>query len=173
MRGAAAGDGDLAVPSRLKSIERLASLYRAMNHAEEMSLEQAVATLREAEMRIESQREQLNRSSREGHEALDAGDHARWQIHEAQQEFIEWRFEDLLELRKRRELLMREATESYKASRMQLEQMESLLRDTRSQRDLEQARVDQRESDDRYLSRQRWLAKRGLARDRAKRMNAS
>ena len=68
---------------------------------------------------------------------------------------------------------MREATESYKASRMQLEQMESLLRDTRSQRDLEQARVDQRESDDRYLSRQRWLAKRGLARDRAKRMNAS
>jgi len=147
------------VRKRLKGLERVALVYAAVKHAQALSLEQRAAALHQTELLIAQQREQAARLSAEGRAALDAGDSLDWQMHESEKHFAEWNAGSLLELRARREALMLEAAETYRAGRMQLEQMESVLRELRSKRDLERAHNAQRESDDRFLSRQWWDAR--------------
>jgi hypothetical protein len=146
---------------RLKGLQRIAVVYVAVKHAQSLALEQAAAALREAEERIAEQRAQAERSRVEGKAALDAGEHVDWQMHESQKQFTERNAATLMELRQRRETLMLEAAETYRAGRMQLEQMESVLRDLRSKAELQRAHIAQRESDDRFLSRQWWAAREG------------
>jgi hypothetical protein len=143
----------------------VALVYAAVKHAQALSLEQRAGALREAELLLARQREQTARLNAEGRAALDAGDSLDWQMHESEKHFTEWNAESLFELRARREAQMLEAAETYRAGRMQLEQMESVVRELRSKRDLERAHQAQRESDDRFLSRQWWDARGGYAID--------
>ncbi len=145
--------------SRVEGLQRIALVYRAVKHEQALELERAAAALREAEEMIARQEAQAKRSSIEGKAALDAGDHVDWQMHESQRHFTEWNAAELVGLRERREALMLEAAEAYRAGRMQLEQMESVLRELRSKLEMERAHDAQRESDDRFLSRQWWDAK--------------
>jgi hypothetical protein len=145
--------------SRLKALQRIALAYMAMKHAQALSLEQAAAAVRETESLIERQKTQARRSDVAGREALDAGEHVAWRMHESQKQFTEWNAEGLVGLREQREALMFEAAEVYRAGRMQLEQMESVLRELRSKLDVERAHKAQRESDDRFLSQQWWRAR--------------
>jgi len=146
---------------RLKGLERVAVVYAAVRHAQALSLEQAAAALGEAESLLARQREQAARQGAEGRAALDVGDSADWRMHESEKQFTEWNAGALLDLRARREAALLDAVESYRAGRMQLEQMESVLRELRSKRDRERAHSAQRESDDRFLSRQWWDAHGG------------
>lgn len=141
--------------ARLKALQRIASVYMAVKHAQALSLEQAAAAAREAESLLEGQKMRIRHSQFAGREALDAGEYLTWQMHEAQKQFAAWNARGLVGLRERREASMFEAAEVYRAGRMQLEQMESVLRELRSKLDVERAHKAQRESDDRFLS-QRW-----------------
>lgn len=153
---------------RLRALNRIALVYVAVKHAQALALEQAAASLREAEALIAQQKAQAKRSDVEGRVALDAGDHVNWQMHESQKHFTEWNAEGLIGLRTRREALMIEAAEIYRGGRMQLEQMESVLRELRSKLEMERAHSAQRESDDRFLSRQWWDARHDSAGDTAR-----
>jgi hypothetical protein len=151
--------------TRLQGLQRIAMVYIAVKHAQALALEQAAASLREAETRIAEQRTQARRSSAEGRAALDAGDDIGWRIEESQRRFAEWNAEDLAALRHKREALVAEATEVYRTGRMQLEQMESVLRELRKKHDLDRAHRMQRESDDRFLARQWWDERERLRKD--------
>ena len=148
--------------SRLRNLQRIAGVYRAVQHAQAVELEQAAAALHEAESLIAQQKAQAERSSVAGRAALDVGDHVDWQMHESQKQFTEWNAEGLNELRSRREALMVEAAESYREAKRQLEQMESVLRELRSKLQVERGHAAQRESDDRFLSQRWWNAKSRL-----------
>jgi len=149
------------VQRRLKGLQRVALVYAAVKHAQGLALEQAAGALREAESLVARQRAQAARLHAEGRAALDAGDSLDWKMHESEKHFTEWNADALLQLRARREALMLEAAETYRSGRMQLEQMESVLRELRSKLELERAHNAQRESDDRFLSRQWWDARGG------------
>jgi len=142
--------------SRVQGLQRIALVYMAVKHAQALALEQAAGSLRETETVIAEHRSQAQRSSARGHERLDAGDDAGWRMEESQRQIAEWNTEDLVAQRKKREALLAEATELYRAGRMQLEQMESVLRELRRTQHAESARRTQRESDDRFLARQWW-----------------
>lgn len=158
--------------SRLKGLERIALVYMAVKHAQALSLEQASASLHNAEAMIEQQKAQARRSDAEGRDALRAGDYLGWQMQESQKQFTEWNVEGLIDLGRRREALMLEAAEAYRAGRLQLEQMESVLRDLRLKLDLEHAHDMQRESDDRFLAR-RWWDSRGGSTSKRKTLDAA
>jgi phosphatidate phosphatase PAH1 len=142
--------------SRVQGLQRIALVYMAVKHAQALAVEQAAASLRETETVIAEHRSQAERSSVRGHERLDAGDDVGWRMEESQRQIAEWNTEELIAVRKKREALVVEATELYRAGRMQLEQMESVLRELRKTKHLESARMTQRESDDRFLARQWW-----------------
>jgi len=145
----------------LKGLERVALVYAAVKHAQALSLEQAAAALGEADSLLARQREQTARLSAGGRAALEAGDSLDWRIYESERNFTEWNSDALLNLRARREAAVLEAVETYRAGRMQLEQMESVLRELRAQLETELAHNAQRESDDRFVSRQWWDARGG------------
>jgi len=151
--------------TRLQGLQRIATVYIAVKHAQALALEQAAAALRETETRIAEQWTRARRSSAEGREALNAGDDMGWRIEESQRQFAAWNAEDLAGLRQRREALVAEATEVYRTGRMQLEQMESVLRELRKKQDMDRAHRTQRESDDRFLSRQWWDERERLRKD--------
>lgn len=143
--------------SRWKSLERLAALYQAVEHTRGMALDQATAAVREVEAAIDSHAGLAERLKDDGLQALRAGDQAAWRMDESQRELTEWSAGPLHDLRQRREELMRSAAELYRSSRMQAEQMESVLDGLRGRMALERSRAQQRESDDRFLARQRCL----------------
>lgn len=149
--------------TRLQGLERIAVVYKATQHAHTLGLEQAAAALRQAESWVGQQREWARRSSVAGKAALGAGDQLEWRMQEAQRRLSEWNTERLFELKLRREALMREAAEAYRAGRMQLEQMESVLRELRAKSELEASRRAQRDSDDRFLARRWWHTQGGAS----------
>ncbi len=142
--------------ARLQGLQRIAVVYTALKHAKELALEEAAAALHTVESKIEQQRLQVRRTSVWGRAALSAGAHEEWKIHESQNQLTERNTEALLDLRRRREKLLFEAAEVYRAGTMQLEQMESVLRALRVRLQADVNRKSQRESDDRFLARGWW-----------------
>jgi hypothetical protein len=142
--------------SRLKSLDRLAAVYRVLEHANGVSLDRARAALHDVETRIREREAFASRLEMASHEALETGDVNEWLLDQSEIEFTQWNTPVLEEMRLQREAAMREAAEIYQASRMQFEQMQSVVDEVRAAVALEQERAEQRESDDRYLSRQRW-----------------
>lgn len=147
--------------SRLKALGRLAAVYQIVEHVNGISLDKARASLHETQATIRDRQAAALRLSAASHEALRAGDLQEWLLDQSQIEFTQWDAETLELLRQRREAVMREAADVYQASRMQLEQLESVLDEVRAGVQLEAERAEQRASDDRYLSRQRWEERAG------------
>ena len=89
--------------ARLKGLQRIAVVYTAMKHAQELSLEEAAGALRDVESRIDQQRSLVMRTGVAGRVALAAGEHEEWKMSESQNQFTERKTEGLLDLRRRRE----------------------------------------------------------------------
>ena len=142
--------------TRQKSLQRIALLYTAVKHAQALKLEQAAAAVRAAESIIAQRERQAMQSSAAARAALDDGQHLEWRMQASQTQFTEWNAQALLGLKRQREALMLEAEESYRGKSMQLEQIESVLRELRLTSDTEQARRMQRDGDDRFLAQQWW-----------------
>jgi len=153
------------VRSRLKALERLAALYKVVEHAHGISLDRARGTLYELETEMRERAAVSARLIDSGSEALRRGDLHEWILDHSQIEYAEWNAAALEELRLRREEAMRSAAEAYQESRMQLEQMQSVLGEVRSRLVIQKERLEQRASDDRYLSRQRWQRRTAAQRE--------
>lgn len=145
---------------REATLKSLHSLYGVMTHMRGMALEQAAAEVRNAEERIDAQRAIVRQSSAESLRALAAGDKPGWMIFEAQRGFTERTAVALLAARQEREQAFEAAAESYRENRLQLEQIRSVLREIHLRMERERGRREQRDSDDRFLSRQRWMERR-------------
>jgi hypothetical protein len=89
--------------------------------------------------------------------ALLAGDRAGRAMAEAQREAAEVRAARLEAMRLEREQAREAARESYQASRMRMDQMESAVERIRVQAEMEAARRMQAATDDRFLSRREWV----------------
>jgi hypothetical protein len=145
---------------RMKTLERLASLYKAVEHTNGVTLDHARAAVHFAETKIREQEEFVEQLGEDGLAALRKGEQGQWLIDQSQMEFTQWNTEALLAWRDKREEQMMAAAEIYRASRTQLEQMECLLGEVRARLHLEHVRGEQRASDDRFLSRKRWLQRK-------------
>jgi hypothetical protein len=146
--------------TRLETLHRLRALYGVVAHMHGVVLEQAAAAVRDAEERIDGRHAMARRASAAGLAALGEGDTPEWRMQESQRGFSEQDAEWLAGLRERRKAAVRSAAELYRANRMQLEQMQSLIQGLRETLDRERTRREQMESDDRFLSRQRWRERR-------------
>lgn len=146
--------------TRLQALDRLRALYGVVTHMHSVALEQAAAAVRDAEQRIEAQHELARRSSVAGRVALRDADKPGWMIEESQRGFAVRDAELLGGLLEEREVSMLAAAELYRANRLQLEQMLSVLKGLRSTLERERAHREQRDSDDRFLSRLRWRDRR-------------
>ena len=142
--------------TRLKALGRLAALCEIVEHANGVTLDQSRGALHEVESTIREKALVASRLMTSSEESLRAGELREWQLDRSQIEFSQWNRQALKDLRMRREATMREAAEVYQASRMRLEQIESVLHEVRASVALEEERTEQRAADDRYLSRQRW-----------------
>ena len=149
--------------TRIKELQRIARVYMAVEHAQSLSLEQAVAAVREAESLIKQRRQQVAQSDVAARTALHQGQHVAWRLHASQAHFTAWNTEGLMRLGRRRQAVMLEAAEAYRTARMQLEQMGSVLRRLDLKASSEREHRMQRESDDRFLS-QCWWRERSAAR---------
>ena len=143
--------------ARIKTLERLRTLYKAVEHTDGLTLDHARAAVHFAELKIKEQAEFVEHVNEDGLRALRAGDFGEWQIDQSQIEFAGWNAAGLDAWKEKRREQMAAAAEVYRESRMQLEQMESVLVQARAQLRLEDERSEQRASDDRFLSRKRWL----------------
>jgi hypothetical protein len=153
--------------SRVKTLERLAALYKVVEHANGIALDQARGALHDVEARIREQTAAASRLDEASREALRRCELDEWQLDQSEREFAEWNRAAFEGLRQSREEAMRSAAEVYQASRMQLEQIESVLGKVRSLLAAQKERLEQRASDDRFLSRQRWR-EHGAARRKSK-----
>lgn len=149
----------------MKTLERVEAVYAVMKHTHGLELARAAAAVREIEAAIERQKAMAERLRAEGGDALRTGDDTGWRLDESQREFGEWTAPALQSLLAKREELMAAADAAYQSSRLQLEQIELVVADLRAKLKRERAHSEQREADDRFLSRQRWLASRELAKD--------
>jgi flagellar biosynthesis chaperone FliJ len=142
--------------SRLKALSRLASLYDVLEHANSIALDQARASLHDVDQRIREREASTSRLASASRDALATGDVSEWLLSQSERVFVRWNAPALEKIRQQRVASVHEAAEIYQISRMQLEQMQSVVERVRATVELERERAEQRASDDRYLSRRSW-----------------
>ena len=141
---------------RLKALQRLATLYAAVEEMHSIELQKMAAAVREAQRAIGIEREVARSAKRDGRGALLTGDRMGWMMAENQQETAAWRRRMLEQIRLERQELNDAAREQYVASRLKREQMKLVLEDIVARMDAEGDRRAQAASDDRFLARRRW-----------------
>jgi len=141
---------------RLKTLQRLATLYAAAEEMHSIELQRMTAAVREAQQAIGVEQEVARSARTDGRGALLTEDRVGWMMAESQQETAAWRRRRLEQVRVEREKLNDAAREQYVTSRMKREQMKRVLEDISARMDTEEGRKTQAASDDRFLARQRW-----------------
>jgi hypothetical protein len=141
---------------RLKTLQRLTTLYAAVEEMHSIELQRMMAAVREAQQAIGVEQEVARSARTDGRGALLTEDRVGWMMAESQQETAVWRRRRLEQIRAERERLNDAAREQYVASRMKREQMKRVLEDIGARMDTEEGRKTQAASDDRFLARQRW-----------------
>jgi hypothetical protein len=141
---------------RLKTLQRLATLYAVVEEMHAIELQRMTAAVREAHQAIGVEQEVAQSARTDGRGALLSEDRVGWMMAESQQETAVWRRRRLELLRVEREELNDAAREQYVASRIRREQMKHVLEDIAAQLDTEEGRRTQAASDDRFLARRRW-----------------
>jgi len=153
------------VQPRLKTLQRLVTLYTAVEEMHSTELQRMTAAVREVEHAIGIERA-IARSARiDGRGALLAGDRESWMTAESQQETTRWRQQRLEKVRLEREELNDAAREQYVASRLKREQIKRVFDDIATRMEIEEGRRMQAASDDRFLARRRWADQRAKMRD--------
>jgi len=150
---------------RLETLQRLVSLYAAVEEMHSVELQRMTAAVREAQQAIGVEQEVARSTRVEGRGALLAGDRVSWMMAETQQETAAWRRRRLEQIRLEREELNDAAREQYVASRLKREQIKRLFDDIAVRTKIEEGRRTQAASDDRFLARRRWTDAREKMRD--------
>jgi hypothetical protein len=151
--------------TRLKALQRLVTLYAAMEEMHSTELQRMTAAVREAQQAIGVEQEVVRSARVDGRGALLAGDSVGRMMAETQQETAVWRREGLERIRLEREELNDAAREQYVASRLKREQIKRVFDDIAARTEIEEGRRMQAASDDRFLARRRWTDAREKMRD--------
>ncbi len=141
---------------RQTTLHRLAELYKTMEALRSSELRRAQAMVWQVEQEIAAQLAVHCRTVVEGRTALEQADELGWQSARAHSVLTQRRCEGLEAIRVQRCIARDAATELYRTSRVQSEQMAQLLEDSIFEAKILETRRMQAESDDRYLSRRRW-----------------
>jgi hypothetical protein len=151
--------------TRLKALQRLVTLYAAVEEMHSTELQRMTAAVREAQQAIGVEQEVVRSARVDGRGALLAGDSVGRMMAETQQETAVWRREGLERIRLEREELNDAAREQYVASRLKREQIKRVFDDIAARTEIEEGRRMQAASDDRFLARRRWTDAREKMRD--------
>jgi hypothetical protein len=151
--------------TRLKALQRLATLYAAVEEMHSTELQRMTAAVREAQQAIVVEQEVMRSARVDGREALLAEDRMGWMMAETQQETAAWRRQGLEQIRLEREERNDAAREQYVASRLRKEQIKRVFDDIATRMEIEEGRRMQAASDDRFLARRRWTDAREKMRD--------
>ena len=158
--------------SKLETLQRLVTLYAAVEEMHSTELQRMASAVREAQQAIGIEQEVAQSARINGRGALLAGDRASWMMTEIQQEAAAWRRRRLEQIRLEREELNEAAREQYVASRLKRDQIKRVVDDIAARMEREEGRRLQAASDDRFLARRRWTDTRERMRDN-QRMKAS
>jgi len=157
--------------TRLETLQRLATLYAAVEEMHSTELQRTAFAIREAQQAIGIE-QRVARSARiDGRGALLAGDRVNWMMAEIQKETAAWRRRGLEQIRLERERLNETAREQYVASRLKREQMKRVVDDIAARMEIEDGRRKQAASDDRFLARSRWKDSQEKRRDQQRMKN--
>jgi hypothetical protein len=151
--------------TRLKALQRLVTLYAAVEEMHSTELQRMTAAVREAQQAIGIEQEVVRSARVDGRGALLAGDSVGRMMAETQQETAVWRREGLERIRLEREELNDAAREQYVASRLKREQIKRVFDDIAARVEIEEGRRMQAASDDRFLARRRWTDAREKMRE--------
>jgi hypothetical protein len=152
--------------SKLETLQRLVTLYAAVEEMHSTELQRMTAAVREARQVIRAEQEVARMARLDGRGALLAGDRMSWTMAETQQETAAWRRRGLEQIRVEREELSEAAREQYVASRLKREQIRRVFDDIAARLEIEEGRRLQAASDDRFLARRRWTDAREKTRDK-------
>ena len=150
--------------AHLKSLTRLAAVYKIIEHTRGLSLDRASMALYEAELLIEQQRAVAQAATLLGHDWIAHEDPAKWLLCESQIEITMWNRASLEPLRAKCEEQKRQTANLYRESLLQFSQIDTLVEKGRiaSEQAIECQR--RKDSDDRYLAQLRWLARQEACR---------
>jgi hypothetical protein len=151
--------------TRLKTLQRLVSLYAAVEEMHSTELQRMTAAVREAQQAIGIEQEVARSARVDGRGALLVEDRAGRRMAETQQATAAWRRQGLELIRLEREELNDAAREQYVASRLKKEQIKRVFDDIAARMEIEERRRTQAASDDRFLARRRWTDAREKIRD--------
>jgi hypothetical protein len=146
--------------TRLETLQRLVTLYAAVEEMHSIELQRKAAAVREAQQAIGIEQEVARSARNDGRAALLVGDQVSWVMAESQKETAGWRRQRLEQIRLEREELNEAAREQYVASRLKREQMKRVCDDIAARMEIEEGRRSQAASDDRFLARRRWTDRR-------------
>jgi hypothetical protein len=151
--------------TRLETLQRLVSLYTAVEEMHSTEFQRVTAAVREAQQAIGVEQEVMRSARVDGRRALLAGDQVGSVIAETHQETAAWRRQRLEQIRREREELNDAAREQYVASRLKREQINRVFDDIAARLRIEERLRMQAGSDDRFLARRRWTDAREKKRD--------
>ena len=152
--------------TRLETLQRLVTLYAAVEEMHSTELQRMASAVREAQQAIGIEQEVAQSARINGRGALLAGDRVSWMMAETQQETAAWRRQRLEQIRLEREELNEAAREQYVASRLKREQIKRVFDDIAVRMEIEEGRRLQAASDDRFLARRRWTDAHEKTRDK-------
>ena len=140
-----------------KALARLAALYAMMERMR--SVEVQVANVAVENVTCSAAIAAAVRASQVSHgrEALETGRREAWQVAETTRAALEGRIERLQRVRVECEAALAEAESAHRTTRLDLEQVESILDKTRTQLASRESRRTQAAADDRFASRSAWL----------------
>src|SRR5215813_806792 len=107
--------------TRLETLQRLATLYAAVEEMHSNELQRMMAAVRETQIAIGIEQELARSALIDSRGALLAGDKVDWMMAETEQEAAGWRRQRLEMIRHEREKLNEAAREQYVASRLRRE----------------------------------------------------
>ncbi len=141
---------------RLSLLKRLEAVYTLVEDLHSVALRQTSIRMNEADAAIAEQLARLHASRSQGREALDHGDREAWSLAETQRELASRNRERLELVRLEREKAQQFAREQYVASRLQREQIKSVVESGAKAEQIVEGRQTQAAADDRFLARLYW-----------------
>jgi hypothetical protein len=143
-----------------KSVARLALLYGMMERMRSVELRVAAGAVEDVACSAAIARKVRENQIAEGRAAMANGRREAWQVAETTRGVNEARIVRLAMLRAEREIILEQAVQVHRASRLNMEQMDRVVDRARTQAEMENGRRLQAESDDRFASRRAWLQTR-------------
>ncbi len=141
--------------------KRLATVYGLVEQMRSVELRAAAGAVEAVEAALRLEAAKLTGQGARGGKAFADGDGVDWAVGETTREYAVARMERLREMKAEREEVLDAAMAAHRASRVQVEQIESVLERAARTAAEEETRRAQAVADDRYAGQQ-WLKARGF-----------